>query len=259
MGIAASFAASVSDRGGDEEDGAEGEQVGAQLGGGEALRVVDDRRRQRAHRLEEEVPAVGRVGREGDRARGHGERDRLAQARPIASVVPATSAGRMAASETRRATRQLSQPSAVAPSRHGVGTARSASAKIEIISGAIITVSTMIPSSTLAPVSVTTGRVLLDARRVEQRGVDPWRADEDREEAVDRPTASPPAGDHGLQDRDQRARRELGHEDGAEQRERDARSPIAPPVVSSVPSDERPGPQVLAAAAEGLGQLRVRR
>ena len=83
----------------------------------------------------------------------------------MASVVPATSAGRMAASETRRATRQRSQPSEIAPSRHGVGTARSASAKIEIISGATITVSTMIPSRTFAPVRVTTGPYSVDARR----------------------------------------------------------------------------------------------
>ena len=107
----------------------------------QAVGVVDDRRRERSRRLEEEREAVDRV-----RARSRPSPDTIESmiaspsARAVASTAAAMIAGRTARTEIVHITRQRLTPSAAAPSVHERGTERSASTMIAIMIGVIITV-----------------------------------------------------------------------------------------------------------------------
>ena len=130
---------------------------GAQRRRADAVAVVDDRRGERAQRLEEERrsrrPAWGRTS---CRRRPSGSsRPRRARVRSRARRPPRSPGGSPAAS--RRAPRAAgSGPSATAPSRHDGGTEASASQISAIMIGVIMTVRITAVTASPAPVSWTT-------------------------------------------------------------------------------------------------------
>jgi hypothetical protein len=115
----------------------------------------EDRRRQRAHRLEQERDPVERVGGEAARPGDHREHDASPSARAVASTVAATIAGRAVRSDTRQIVRQRLTPSAAEPSATCAGP-RPARALIATMIGRIITVRISVATSGSAPFSCTT-------------------------------------------------------------------------------------------------------